>query len=148
MEGFYYWKDGDGVERYIALITGTVGTTISYLVDGLGEVVVVLLVMMALDYISGLMSAAYERKLNSRIGFNGLIRKSYYLLLLGSVYLIGTVVDGISYAGDGLAIALIVMEFVSITENGTRLNIPIPEPVKRLLLIVNKATTGDKDDRQ
>ena len=133
------------MERYLALITGTVGTGISFLVDGLGEAIVVLLVMMALDFLSGLMRAAYERKMNSRIGFNGLIRKSYYLLLLGSVYLIGTVVDGIGYAGDGLTIALIVMEFVSITENGTKLNLPIPEPVKRLLMIVNKETTGEKE---
>ena len=133
------------MERYIALITGTVGTGVSFLIDGVGEAVVVLLVMMALDFLSGLMRAAYERKMNSRIGFNGLIRKSYYLLLLGSVYLIGTVVDGIGYAGDGLTIALIVMEFVSITENGTKLNLPIPEPVKRLLMIVNKETTGEKE---
>lgn len=132
------------MEKYIALATGAIGATISYLVDGLGEAVVVLLVMMTLDYLSGLMSAAYERKLNSRIGFNGLMRKSYYLLLLGAVYLIGTVVDGISYAGDGLTIALIVMEFVSITENGTKLNLPMPEPIKKLLLIVNKAT-GEKE---
>lgn len=125
------------MEKYIAVITGAIGAGISFLVDGLGEIVVVLLVMMALDYISGLMGAAYERKLNSRIGFNGLIRKSYYLLLLGSVYLIGSVVDGIGYAADGLAIALIVMEFVSITENGTKMNLPMPEPVKKILLIVS-----------
>lgn len=125
------------MEKYIAVITGAIGAGVSFLVDGLGEVVVVLLVMMALDYISGLMGAAYERKLNSRVGFNGLIRKSYYLLLLGAVYLIGSVVDGISYAADGLAIALIVMEFVSITENGTKMNLPMPEPVKKILLIVN-----------
>jgi len=136
-------KEGVKMEKYIALITGAIGATISYLVDGLGEAVVVLLVMMALDYLSGLMGAAYERKLNSRIGFNGLIRKSYYLLLLGAVYLVGTVVDGIGYAGDGLAIALIVMEFVSITENGTKLNLPMPAPIKKILLIVSGQ--GDKE---
>ena len=135
-ERFNYSKRWCQMERYIAMVVGMVGASISFLVDGLGEAVVVLLFMMALDYISGLMSAIYVRKLNSRIGFNGLIRKSYYLLLLGSVYLMGTVVEGISYAGDGLAIALIVMEFVSIVENGTKLNLPIPEPVKRVLLIV------------
>ena len=146
MSVFYYTKKvGVKMERYIVMITGTIGTSVSFLVDGLGEAVTVLLFMMALDYISGLMSAVYKRKLNSRIGFNGLIRKSYYLLLLGSVYLIGTVVDGISYAGDGLAIALIVMEFVSIVENGTKLNLPIPEPVKKVLLIVRgKVEKGEQ----
>lgn len=136
------------MERYIVIFTGAIGATISFLVDGLGEIVVVLLAMMMLDYVSGMMCAAYERKLNSRIGFNGLIRKAYYMLLLGSVYLLGTVVDGISYAGDGLAIALIIMEFISIAENSVRLNLPIPEPVKKLLLIVNKATTSEKEAKK
>lgn len=133
------------MEKYITLISGAIGAFVSYLVGGLGEAVTVLLFLMALDYISGLMGAAYLRELNSRIGFNGLIRKSYYLLLLGAVYLIGMVVEGISYAGDGLAIALCIMEFVSITENGTKMNLPMPEPVKKLLLIVNKAFKGEKE---
>lgn len=125
------------MEKELLVITGAIGGAISYLVDGIGLAVTILLAMMALDYISGLMSAAYERKLNSRIGFNGLIRKSYYLLLLGAVYLIGTVVDGISYAADGLAIALIIAEFISITENGAKMNLPMPEPVRRVLLIIS-----------
>ena len=133
------------MERYVALCMGTVGAAISFLVDGLGKAVVVLLVMMALDYLSGIMSAIYQRKLNSRVGFNGLLRKSYYLLLLGSVYLVGTVVDGIEYAADGLTIALIAMEFVSITENGSKMNLPMPEPLRRMLLILNKSNSDEKE---
>lgn len=135
------------MEKNIALVVGSAGAVISYLVDGLGEAVTVLLFMMVADYISGLMSAAYQRKLNSRIGFNGLLRKSFYLLLLGSVYMVGTVIEGISAAGDGLAIALIIMEFVSITENGTKMNLPIPGPVKKVLLIMDSKLYGKDDEK-
>ena len=134
------------MEKQIALYVGIIGSFVSYLVDGIGLATTVLLGMMALDYLSGLMSGAYNKELNSRIGFRGLIRKSYYLLLLGSVYLVGYAVDEIKWAGDGLAIALIAMEFISITENGTKMNMPMPEPIKKILLIMNEKMNGKEDD--
>lgn len=134
------------MEKQIALYVGIIGSFVSYLVDGIGLATTVLLGMMALDYLSGLMSGAYNKELNSRIGFRGLIRKSYYLLLLGSVYLVGYAVDEIRWAGDGLAIALIAMEFISITENGTKMNMPMPEPIKKILLIMNEKMNGKEDD--
>lgn len=134
------------MEKQIALYVGVIGSFVSYLVDGIGLATTVLLGMMALDYLSGLMSGAYNKELNSRIGFRGLIRKSYYLLLLGSVYLVGYAVDEIKWAGDGLAIALIAMEFISITENGTKMNMPMPEPIKKILLIMNEKMNGKEDD--
>lgn len=135
------------MEKKIAVVTGMGGTIVSYLVDGLGLAVTVLLGMMALDYISGLMAGAYTRQLNSRIGFNGLIRKSYYLLLLSAVYLMGYAVEEISYAGDGLAIALCAMEFISITENGTKMNLPMPAPLRKVLLIVNEKLNGKEETK-
>lgn len=134
------------MERQIALYSGIIGSFVSYLVDGIGLATTVLLGMMALDYLSGLMAGAYNKELNSRIGFKGLIRKSYYLLLLGSVYLVGYAVDEIRWAGDGLAVALIAMEFISITENGTKMNMPMPEPIKKILLIMNEKMNGKEDD--
>lgn len=133
------------MEKTFMLVAGTTGAFVSFLVDGLGEIITVLLAMMALDYMSGLMAATYQRKLNSRIGFNGLIRKCYYLLTVSAVYLMSIVVDGLQYAGDGLAVAYIVMEFISITENGTKMNLPMPEPVRKILLIVTDKIKGKEE---
>jgi len=133
------------MEKTFMLVAGTAGAFVSFLVDGLGEIITVLLAMMALDYMSGLMAATYQRKLNSRIGFNGLIRKCYYLLTVSAVYLMSIVVDGLQYAGDGLAVAYIVMEFISITENGTKMNLPMPEPVRKILLIVTDKIKGKEE---
>lgn len=41
------------------------------------------------------------------------------------------IIPDIEWAGDGVAVGLVVMEFVSITENGTKMNLPMPEPVKK-----------------
>ncbi len=130
------------MEKYIAIVSGIVGTIVSILVDGLGLAVTVLIALMALDYITGLLAAIVNRELNSRIGFNGLIRKIYYLILIGSVYLVALVVPGLEHAGAGAAIAFCVLEFVSITENGTKMNIWIPNIVKNVLATV-KSKVGE-----
>lgn len=143
MEGFYIGKKGSvQMEKWIAVVSGTIGTIVSYSVDGLGMAVTVLIGFMAIDYLTGIMSGVVNQNLNSRIGFNGIIRKIYYLMLVGSVYLLSVVIPGIEYAGDGAAIAFCVLEFISITENGTKMGLPMPDFVKNILAIV-KDKTGE-----
>lgn len=130
------------MEKWIAAVSGVMGTIVSYSVDGLGMAVTVLIGFMAIDYATGIMSGIVNRNLNSRIGFNGIIRKIYYLMLVGSVYLLALVIPGIEYAGDGAAIAFCVLEFISITENGTKMGLPTPNFIKNILAIV-KDKTGE-----
>jgi len=44
-----------------------------------------------------------NQNLNSHTGFNGIIRKIYYLMLVGSIYLLPVVIPSIEYAGDEAA---------------------------------------------
>ncbi|MGE8037819.1 phage holin family protein [Lysinibacillus sp. NPDC093692] len=130
------------MERWVAGISGVVGTLVSYSVNGLGMAVTVLIGFMAIDYITGILGGIVNRNLNSRVGFNGIMRKIYYLLLVGSVYMLSLVIPGIEYAGDGAAIAFCVLEFISITENGTKMGLPMPDFIKNILSIV-KDKTGE-----
>lgn len=132
------------MEKWIAAVSGAIGTIISYSVDGLGMAVTVLIGFMAIDYLTGIMGGIVNQNLNSRVGFNGIIRKIYYLMLVSSVYLLSLVIPGIEYAGDGAAIAFCVLEFISITENGTKMGLPMPDFIKELLAIV-KDKTGEGD---
>ncbi|MFY0521441.1 phage holin family protein [Lysinibacillus sp. UGB7] len=134
------------MEKWIAAVSGAIGTIISYSVDGLGMAVTVLIGFMAIDYFTGIMGVIVNRNLNNRIGFNGIIRKIYYLMLVSSVYLLALVIPGIEYAGDGAAIAFCVLEFISITENGTKMGLPTPEFIKNILSIV-KDKTGEGETK-
>jgi len=134
------------MERWIARVSGVIGTLVSYSVNGLGMAVTVLIGFMAIDYITGILSGVVNQNLNSRVGFNGIIRKIYYLMLVGSVYLLSLVIPGIEYAGDGAAIAFCVLEFISITENGTKMGLPMPDFIKNILFIV-KDKTGEGDPK-
>ncbi|MFE3573959.1 holin family protein [Lysinibacillus sp. NPDC059133] len=132
------------MERWVARVSGVIGTLVSYSVNGLGMAVTVLIGFMAIDYITGILSGVVNQNLNSRVGFNGIIRKIYYLMLVGSVYLLSLVIPGIKYAGDGAAIAFCVLEFISITENGTKMGLPMPDFIKSILSIVkDKSGEGE-----
>ena len=56
---------------------------------------IALIVLMSLDYISGIMCAVIDRKLSSAIGFRGICKKVLILMLVGianviDVHVVGT----------------------------------------------------------
>lgn len=112
---------------------GFAGTVVSFLVGGLGLAFTILLGLMLLDYITGLMVAVASKKVSSEIGIKGFIRKLYVILLIGAIYMISQVIDGLNYIGDGVTIAYIVIEFISITENGGKLGAPMPRAVQEII---------------
>ncbi|MFJ9462159.1 phage holin family protein [Viridibacillus arvi] len=130
------------MEKWIATITGTIGFLVSYLVDGVGLAVTILLAVMALDYATGLIAAFVNKQLNSRIGTTGFARKLYVLLLIAAVYLVESILFGSEHVGDGIAIAYIAIEFISITENGVKMGAPMPPFVSELLSMVKSKTEG------
>lgn len=93
--------------------------------DFIGKLFYVLMVFILFDIITGLLRAGKDRKINSSIKFNGLIRK--FGELLGVVFLtfidlyLGT--DGIiTQTGVG---SLILYETLSIIENFKRIGVNI-----------------------
>lgn len=118
------------------------GTVFSVFVETFGLFVVILIVMQAIDYVTGLMVGAVERKLSSRTGFRGLAKKMYVLILVGTVYFLELNIFGTVYLGDGVAIAYAVMELISITENGGKLGAPIPPQVSNLIEMLQNRKDG------
>ncbi len=134
------------IEKWVLVFSGAIGGLWSLAVNGLGLAVATLAVFMLMDYISGLAQAFYNKKLNSIVGFRGLIRKVYYLLLIGACYMFENLVFGTRYLADGVTISFVAMEFISIAENGVRMNAPFSSVFESFLSIVkNKTKTKDDD---
>ena len=98
----------------------------------------VLVGVMLIDYVTGMAAAAYRKKLSSRVGIIGIIKKICYLALVA----VGMVIDylivsalvhiGISLQinycfGMIITIWLIINELLSILENLGELGIPLPK---------------------
>ncbi|WP_270970118.1 phage holin family protein [Streptococcus agalactiae] len=98
-----------------------------------------LMIFIAIDYITGLMAAAVEKRLASNIGFKGIFKKIAILFLVSVGHLIDTEI-----IKQGGAIRTMVIFFcfsnegLSILENAVRIGLPIPEKLQALLKQFNE----------
>ncbi|MGI6237741.1 MAG: phage holin family protein [Candidatus Excrementavichristensenella sp.] len=99
--------------------------------DGLLKALVLL---MALDYGSGLLCAGMEGKLSSNVGFRGILKKVFILVLVGVAHTLDLYVAG---TGSALRSAVICFylsnEGLSVVENAARMGLPVPGAIRNLL---------------
>ena len=90
--------------------------------------------MVAADYITGVMCAIVDKSLSSEVGFRGIFKKVLIFILVG----IGHIIDA-HLIGDGSVLRTAIIFFycsnegVSMLENAARLGLPIPEKLKDIL---------------
>ena len=114
-------------------VISILATYFIYLVGGIDVAFISLVVIMALDYITGVLSAIYNKKLNSKIGYKGILKKASYLLVIA----LGVILDKL-LGQTGSVRTLVIYFFVandgiSILENVGEMNIPLPKKLKELL---------------
>ena len=134
-------------------VVGITASALSALFGGFDMALATLMIFMGVDYITGLIVAGVFHKsgksktgsLESRAGWKGILRKGVTLLIV----LVAARLDIIfksSFIRDGVIIAYIANEALSIVENAGLMGIPMPQPIKNAIeALKNKA--GDKDDK-
>lgn len=121
------------MKQFIINKSGVILTTFIYLVGGLDNALQSLLIVIVLDYLTGIASALYKKQLSSKIGFKGIIKKFCYLIvvalsvvvdnLLGQSGLIRGIVIYFLFANEGL----------SIIENMGEMGIKLPQKLSDAL---------------
>ena len=118
----------------IQVIFAGLGGWLGWFLGGCDGLLYALLVFVALDYITGIMCAVVDKKLDSRIGFKGIFRKVLIFALVGVGHLLDTHIIG---TGSVLRTAVIFFylsnEGVSLVENAAYLGLPIPAKLKAVL---------------
>ena len=114
----------DNIITWIKLVAGVITGLLSYLFGGLDMLFTALLVCMAVDYITGVLAALYEKRLNSEIGFRGILKKVMILLIVILAQMIGTAA-GIEEVRDLVVGFYIANEGISVLENAGRMNVPV-----------------------
>ena len=110
------------------------GGWLGYFLGGMDGILIALLVLMVLDYISGIMCAIVDKNLDSRIGFRGICKKVLTLMLVG----VANIVD-IHIVGSGSALRSAVIcfylsnEALSLFENAAHLGLPVPDKLREIL---------------
>ena len=129
-------------------IFGIVGGAIAYAFGGWDSAMTTLITFMAIDYITGLIlgwlglsDKSETGRLNSHVGWVGLIKKALTLLVVFMAYRFDKMI-GTTYIKDAAIIAFVVNEAISIIENAGKLGVPIPESItKAIEVLKNKESS-------
>jgi toxin secretion/phage lysis holin len=120
--------------NWIQVAFSALGGVIAWFLGGLDGLIYALIAFVVADYISGFLRAAYEKKLSSRIGAQGIAKKVAVFLLVGIAHLADTHLLGNTGALRSAVICFyITNEGLSLIENVCALGIPIPDPLRNVL---------------
>ncbi len=123
----------DKIFNWISVICGTIGGFIVSLLGGWDKLIMALIILMCLDYITGLIKAYYNKELSSRIGFKGLTKKVLILVIV-AVSVVAENMLGIPAIREIVIMFFAVNEALSILENAGAMGLPLPEKLKQALL--------------
>ena len=119
----------DRVYNWLGALAGTaVG-----LMGGWDATMKVLTVCMALDYITGVLSAIKEKKLSSSVGFWGLLRKGVIFLVVMLAAQLDAALGQEAVCRTAAILFYIANEAVSMTENAAKLGVPVPGKILDVL---------------
>lgn len=120
---------------------------LSALFGGWNNPMTVLLIMIGLDYITGLIVAYLGKSphtegggLSSAVGLKGLLRKFVMIVVVAAAYQLDRAI-GTNYIRDAVAIFFIANEALSLVENAGLMGIPIP----RIILTGIEVLKGKAD---
>ena len=124
----------DLVWTKVQIAITAIGGWVGYFVGGMDGMLIALIVLMSLDYISGIMCAIVDRKLSSAIGFRGICKKVLILMLVGVANIVDVHVVGTGSALRGAVISWYLSnEALSLFENAAHIGLPVPDPLKNAL---------------
>lgn len=132
---------------------GAVGAAIAAAFGGWDSSLTTLVILMACDYITGIIVAAFFQNspksenggLSSNAGWKGISRKCVILLFV----FIATRLDdvmGTTYLRDAVCIAYIVNEVISLVENATLMGVPVPAQITAAIDVLKNGHETDEED--
>lgn len=121
------------MKALINFISGSVLTGLAYILGGWDVALQTLIIVMVLDYITGICKAIYKKKVNSMIGAKGIVKKIGYLVIVAVAVELDTI------TGNGGVIRTLVIYFfvanegISILENWGGMGLPLPQKLQEVL---------------
>ena len=142
-------------EKILQCISAAIGAVVGFFA-GLPPLLLILLIVMSLDYLSGIICGCMGKSpktehggLSSGAALAGLLKKFMLLAIVALAYLLDWAVTagaGIQFEAVSGATCLwfVASEGISVVENAAAMGVPVPEIVKRALEIMrSKGGSGE-----
>ena len=133
--------------KYFNTFCGALGAFLSFFLGSLDGILRILVIVMAVDYLTGVLNSFVQKNFSSAIGFHGIARKVCMFLVIG----ITNVLDHELLAHsevlrDAVCMFYLANEGLSVMENAISLGVPFPEKLKERFLIWRNGKSDDKND--
>lgn len=123
----------DNLALYLKAVTGALAGIASAVLGPLDALFYGLVFCVVADYITGICAAVYEKKLDSRVGYVGILKKVVIITIVALAYVLGKVA-GVPAIRDVVIGFYIANEGISILENAAKMNIKYTEKLKSWLI--------------
>lgn len=120
---------------------------LSYLYGDWNGLLIALIIVVILDYMTGLLKGWYTHTLSSEIGFKGILRKFLILMVVALAHVIDNCV-GSGETWRNIAIVFYICnEGLSILENCVACGLPVPAKMKDALLSLEDKGKENKNGK-
>lgn len=144
--------------KELQIFISTVFAGLLYYLGIVSIPIIMLIFAMVIDYITGMLAASYNSELSSKKGIKGIVKKVGYLaLVLASMIIDWLISQGLQQINVDfhysvffavlVAVWLIINELISILENLSRMGIPIPNFLKKIINRL-KTTVDESEDKK
>ncbi|MFT8319357.1 MAG: phage holin family protein [Bacillus sp. (in: firmicutes)] len=134
---------------WVVMTGGTISSA-AYLFGGIDKLLIAFVILMSLDYITGIMAAFYDKKVSSKTAFKGLMKKG----AMFSLIIVATQLD-IILGNQGLFIRYAILMFligtegISLVENLGRLDVKVPKVLSNAFIqLKDKNNENEKGEDQ
>lgn len=121
----------------VALIGGFFG----FMLGGWDTMVKTFTALCVLDYLTGVLKAIANRKLNSDMGLKGIVKKVFYFIVIALANIVGGYLGGKIPLREITIMFFISNEAISVLENAGEY-IPIPPRLKQVILSLRDEAQG------
>ncbi len=121
------------------LVFSALGGVLGWFLGGLDGMLYALIVLVVLDYVTGIFCAINDKKLSSEVGFKGIAKKIVIFMLVGVANVLDVQILGqVGVLRTAVIFFYLSNEGISILENASRIGLPIPKKLKDILEQLNK----------
>ena len=130
--------------HYLNTIGALFGAVLGAFFGGLGGLLIALICFMACDYLTGVISAIKRHKVNSNVGYWGIVKKCLILMLVGICNLLDkNIIGSGSICRTACIMFYLSNDGISILENLTEIGLPVPAKVRKVL---EQLKEGENDE--
>jgi len=133
------------LKNTILTLIGVIGSSVACCLGGWDNGLETLIIFIFIDYFTGIISAAIfhnsgktdSGKLNSQVGWTGLMRKVLTVVVVWVSYRLDLTL-GTTFIKDLAVISFITNELISIVENLGKCRVPIPKIILKAIDMLNE----------